>query len=77
MAVVIVLTGWTGPQRRRAYAAIALMVLGVYVAIPGMLGTLTRLFTGISDDGSALSRTDSYSLAWDFISRAPVFGEGS
>ncbi len=76
VAVVIVLTGWAGPQRRRAYAAIALLVLGVYVAIPGMLGTLTRLFTGISDDGSALSRTDSYSLAWDFISGAPVFGRG-
>jgi len=76
VAVVIVLAGWTGPQRRRAYAAACVMVLGVYVAIPGMLGTLTRLFTGISDDGSALSRTDSYSLAWDFISRAPVFGRG-
>ncbi|WP_448631435.1 O-antigen ligase family protein [Cellulomonas soli] len=48
----------------------------VYVAIPGMLGTMLRLFTGISQDDSALSRTDSYDLALQFIERSPVFGRG-
>jgi O-antigen ligase len=48
----------------------------VYVAVPGMLGTITQLFTGISSDTSAASRTDSYALAGQFIARAPVFGRG-
>ena len=48
----------------------------VFVTVPGMLGALTNLFTGISDDGSAASRTGSYTLAFEFISRAPVFGRG-
>src|SRR2546430_13733022 len=39
--------------------------------------TLFRsLFTGISRDDSALSRTDSYAVAGAFISRAPLLGRG-
>lgn len=76
VGLLIVFPGWTGKQRRAGYALGALLMVGVYIAIPGMLGTLTGLFTGISDDGSARSRTDSYGLAWDFISREPVFGRG-
>ena len=37
---------------------------------------MIRLFTGISQDDSALSRTDSYDLAAQFIERSPVFGRG-
>jgi hypothetical protein len=76
VALAIVLPGWTRRQRRFGYASIAGLILIVYLAIPGMLGTMTRLFTGIAGDGSALSRTDSYGLAWEFISREPVFGRG-
>ena len=46
------------------------------MAVPGLLGTLTGLFTGISGDSSAQSRTDSYALAAAFISRRPIFGRG-
>ncbi|MGO4276439.1 O-antigen ligase family protein, partial [Paenibacillus sp. TAF58] len=52
------------------------MVALVYVAIPGMLGTLTKLFTDISSDTSAESRTGSYMLVWDFFTKAPFFGRG-
>jgi O-antigen ligase len=48
----------------------------VFVAVPGILGTLVGLFSGISSDSSAQSRTGSYALAWEFISRSPVFGRG-
>jgi O-antigen ligase len=41
-----------------------------------MLGTITKLFTGISQDDSAASRTNSYPLAFEFIARTPVFGRG-
>jgi O-antigen ligase len=48
----------------------------VYVMVPGLLGTITHLFTGISGDSSARSRSGSFSLAFDFISRTPIFGRG-
>ncbi len=47
-----------------------------FVLVPGMLGTLAGLFTGIGDDSSAASRTGSYALAGEFISRSPFFGRG-
>ena len=51
--------------------------MAVFVAVPGMLGSVVKLFTGIGDDRSALSRTDSYPLAWEFIGRAPMSAAGS
>ena len=48
----------------------------MFVTIPGLIGTITRLFTGISGDSSAQSRTDSYHIAFEFISRNPIVGRG-
>lgn len=76
VALLVVIPTWPAVRRRISYLVIFGVVLGIYVAIPGMLGTLTRLFTDISNDGSARSRTDSYSLALEFIERAPLFGRG-
>ncbi|MFF1879647.1 O-antigen ligase family protein [Leifsonia sp. NPDC058230] len=76
VALAILMPIWPKRRRRMSYAVIAAIIVAVYVTIPGMLGTLTRLFTGISEDGSAASRTDSYALAWEFIKRSPVFGRG-
>lgn len=76
VVLAALLPSW--PVRRR-WAAIGIVVAGfgaVYVAIPGLLGTMIRLFTGISEDDSAKSRTDSYDLAWQFISQHPWFGRG-
>lgn len=67
---------WSKAIRRRAYVAIVILLGFVYVAVPGMLGTILGLFTGIGNDSSAASRTGSYGIAWEFISRAPVFGRG-
>lgn len=76
VALLIVVPTWSAHQRRAAYGVIAVGVVAIYVAIPGMLGTLTQLFTGISADGSARSRTDGYALAFDFIEKSPFFGRG-
>jgi O-antigen ligase len=76
VVLVVLLPTWPGVFRRRAYLAITALLAVVFVAIPGVLGTLIGLFTGISGDDSAASRTGSYALAWQFITRAPVFGRG-
>ena len=76
VALVILLPTWPAGRRRISYLTIAALLVVIYVAIPGMIGTLTKLFTGISEDSSARSRTDSYALAFDFIQRSPLFGRG-
>ena len=67
---------WPTALRRRTYVALVCLVGIMFVAIPGMLGTWIRLFSGIGSDSSALSRTDSYAIAFDFIARYPFFGRG-
>ncbi len=76
VVLAFLIPSWQRQVRRVAYLALAGLGGLVFVAMPGMLGTLLGLFSGISSDSSALSRTGSYGIAWEFISRAPVFGRG-
>ena len=76
VVLLFLLPTWARPLRRRAYVAIAGLTVLLYLAVPGLIGTLSSLFTGISQDSSATSRTDSYHLAAEFITRAPWFGRG-
>ena len=43
---------------------------------PNFLNSIIGLFTGVSDDPSIASRTDSFSLASEFIDSNPWFGRG-
>jgi O-antigen ligase len=76
VALCFVMPMWSPRVRRRAYTAIAAILAAVYVMVPGLIGTITALFTGISTDSSTKSRTGSWSLAAEFISRTPFFGRG-
>jgi O-antigen ligase len=67
---------WPTGLRRRAYVAILGLSVVIFVTVPGMVSTILSLFTGIENDSSAQSRTGSYSLAWEFVERSPVFGRG-
>lgn len=67
---------WPRLVRRRAYVAILAVCAAVYVLVPGLIGTITNLFTHISSDSSAQSRTGSFALAYDFIGRSPLIGRG-
>lgn len=75
-ALIVLIPTWPKSRRRWSYLAIVGVIVVVYVSIPGMLGTLTKLFTGIGNDTSAASRTNSYEIAWDFIVRSPIVGRG-
>ena len=67
---------WPPSVRRRALAVAPFLAVGVFVTIPGLLGTVLGLFTGIADDTSAQSRTSSYAIAGDFFGRSPALGRG-
>jgi len=76
VVLCFMLPTWSRAVRRRAYVAVVGVCGAVYLVVPGLLGTITNLFTGISNDSSTQSRTDSFSLAFDFIFRSPIFGRG-
>jgi polysaccharide biosynthesis protein PslJ len=76
VALIFLFPTWPRKTRRNAYATIFVLLCSVYVLVPGLLGTFRNLFFGLQNDSSALSRTDSYALAWEFITRAPFFGRG-
>jgi polysaccharide biosynthesis protein PslJ len=76
VVLVFLLPTWPRPQRRVAYLGIVGVLGAAFVTVPGILGTLTGLFTTVGSDTSARSRTGSYALAWEFIARTPVFGRG-
>jgi polysaccharide biosynthesis protein PslJ len=77
VALIVLIPTWPVAIRRRAYLAIVCVAGAVYLTVPGLLGTLRDLFTGISSDSSAASRTNSYNLAFSLISRDPVIGRGT
>jgi O-antigen ligase len=74
--VVVLAIAWTPAARLRAALFIAVAGVGVYLTVPGVLGTLTGLFTGASNDPSIASRTGSYDLAWAFFQANPLIGRG-
>ena len=76
VGVLIASTAWPRELRRTALLLSPLALMGVFVAIPGLLGTVLGLFLGIPDDTSAQSRTNSYDIAMEFFARSPVLGRG-
>ena len=76
IALIMVLASWPARTRRRAYASIVGLILFLFLTVHGLLGTISGLFTGLSSDSSATSRSNSYGLAWNFIRRSPLFGRG-
>ena len=66
------------PRARRApfIAALPVAVTGVFVAAPGLIGTLALYFTLGKSDPSILHRTNNYSYVEALVRHAPWFGTG-
>ena len=67
---------WSGKAKIRGLVVAVLGAGLVYVAVPGMIGTIRYLFLNVGQDASTTSRTGSYELATAFIERNPFFGRG-
>jgi polysaccharide biosynthesis protein PslJ len=68
---------WPKRVRRAALFVGVLVLAAAYVLVPGLLGSIRTLLTGVaSGDASSRSRTDSYATAFDFVSRSPLIGRG-
>jgi len=77
LGLAVILPTWSPRLRRRMYLAAAVFIAGAAVGLPGFIRTVAGLFGGLGSDSSALSRLNSYSVAWSFITRSPVFGRGA
>lgn len=75
-ALAFLAPAWPRTTRRIGAAVAAAAAVAIYVLVPGMVGTIIGMFTGISEDSSAASRVGSYELAADFFARGPLFGRG-
>ncbi|WP_159806024.1 O-antigen ligase family protein [Cellulomonas citrea] len=76
LVLLLIMPTWTRSRRRAGYVALIAGIGAVYVTVPGLIGTMTRLFTGISGDTSAQSRVNSYDIALHFAGLSPLFGRG-
>ena len=77
VGVVLLWPALTRAQRFVGTIAGAAVATFVFVAVPGMVGSITSLFGGVvSVDSSVASRIDSYAVAADYFSRAPIVGRG-
>jgi polysaccharide biosynthesis protein PslJ len=76
IVLVFLVPSWETRIRRLSYAAIPIFGSIIFVTVPGLLGTLLGLFSGISEDASARSRWDSYGAAFTFIVHRPFLGRG-
>lgn len=76
VAFVVTVSSWPLAAKVWATASALLVTTVVFLTMPGVLGTITNLFTGISSDSSVASRTGSYDVASMFISRSPLLGRG-
>lgn len=78
--VVGVVLLWPALKRtQRITGAVAAAALGafVFVAVPGMVSTISGLFTGVvAGDSSVTSRVDGFAVAGSYFSRSPLIGRG-
>ena len=76
VGLIICLIGWNRTRRLRALAVVVAAVAAMSVVTPNLFKSIIGLFAGAAGDPSIASRTDSYSLAVEFLLRKPLFGRG-
>lgn len=76
MGMLVLAWGWPLSTKLRAVPVALALGAVAYVTVPGLLGTIGKLFSGASEDSSISSRTGSYDLAYQFFETSPVLGRG-
>lgn len=76
VALLILFIGWPSRWRWRALVITPFALVGLRVAIPGLVGTIVSLFTNLSNDPSISGRTDDYGVVFDLYTNHPILGRG-
>ncbi|GAA1935220.1 O-antigen ligase family protein [Nocardioides hwasunensis] len=75
-AFTMLLIGWPAKWRVRALLLLPVAVVGLRMAVPGLVGTLISLFRNLFDDPSISGRTSDYDVLFDVIGDNPLLGRG-
>lgn len=76
VAFVVLFAGFGRRARLVAAGGFLVIVTGMFVALPGFIGSITGLFKGASSDPSVASRTDSYAVVFEYWNHHPWLGRG-
>jgi len=76
IALVMCMFGWSRSRRIGVVLFGAVGLFAAFVIAPRFVDSILGLFTGADEDPSITSRTDSFSLAFEFIAQNPFFGRG-
>lgn len=76
VGVAVLAVSWSRRQRAVALLVLVAATIGMYLSVPGLLGTIVGLFSGAGEDPSVASRTGSYQVAGAFIGNSPALGRG-
>jgi O-antigen ligase len=73
---LVLLPSLSGRVRGLVLIGATAAAIVTFITVPGLLGSLGRLFVNIDSDGSSRSRTDSYGLVGEYFLHSPLFGRG-
>lgn len=76
IALLVLFIGWPAAWRLRALLIAPVALIAGRIVLPGLLGTIRSLFTGIEADPSILGRTADYDLVVRMVLERPFFGRG-
>lgn len=76
VAVLVLLIGWPWKWRLIALALAPVLAVVGRAVLPGLLGTVRSLFTGLESDPSIQGRTDDYPLVMREFGERPLVGQG-
>lgn len=76
VVIAVLVPTWPRPLRLAALVLGAGATLAMGATVRGLAGTILSLFTNLRQDNSTTGRTQDYSVVWEYVARAPVFGRG-
>lgn len=76
IGLIVCFIGWSRQRRLLVLGVAVGGVLAMMVVTPNLLNSIIGMFTGAAEDPSITSRTDSFSLAFEFVANHPWFGRG-
>ena len=70
VSFIVLLLGWPRRWRIRALLIMPFAVVGLRLAVPGLVGTLISLFKNVVNDPSVSGRTNDYGVVLDVAGTA-------
>ncbi|QSR32552.1 hypothetical protein CFI00_19055 [Nocardioides sp. S5] len=76
VAFIVLLVGWPARWRINALLTMPFAIVGLRLAIPGLVGTLISLFKNLANDPSISGRTSDYGVVFGVMADNPLLGRG-